>query len=493
MGLSMRRREAIVAGMWLRTFMAGVLCGVAASGAARGDSYTGAAWAVHFNLPDQTTSAGSIGPDEFLIRDRFLARIEALGSGDWACLTTFTFSGNTASGGAAGPVLEAIQRALARGARVGFAVDKGVDISSNFWPGVSLRSLSLQAGNKLELAQAPPASSIMHHKLGVFWYRTAQEAWVLSGSWNFTGGASSQQWNILTEIQNNALGSASSNEMRELLSGHFHSNPAKSTAHDGSRFRLAGMDRDGWVRFGPFDGVYTGNNALTDIVAAIGEAEDEIFFALNKLTRQDVVDALIAACNRGVIIEGVIPKSDRSQPSHASYEMYQRLKDPANYTTRNRVRMVEAYYDAPRTRLDNINRDLVHTKYMVIDPRGARPMVIHGSANWTASALVLKSLNDENVQFLPHRGMAEAFRVHFARMTDGMKPWCDWRPGGGLSTFRLAYWLPAAETYEVVWTENLRAPGSWTNRVQILPILRGTNSVEIPRAGGQRFYRIQPL
>ena len=45
------------------------------------------------------------------------------------------------------------------------------------------------------------------------------------------------QWNILTEIQNNDLFAAYSNEVRELLSGRFHANPDKSHAHDGARFR----------------------------------------------------------------------------------------------------------------------------------------------------------------------------------------------------------------------------------------------------------------
>jgi hypothetical protein len=454
--------------------------------------YTGAGWAVRFNLPDQTTLWSSVGPDEYVIRDAFLARIDALASNDWACLSTYTFSGNTADTGAAGPMLEAMQRALVRGARLGFVADKGVDVASNFWPGVSLAGLSTRAGNKLQLSRAPANSGIMHHKMGVFWYRASTQAWVLSGSWNVTGGASSQQWNILTEIQNNALGAACSNEMRELLSGRFSSSTNKSHAHDGATFRLAGTDRDGWVRFAPYpDGQYGGTNALTDIIAAIDAAEDEIFFALNKLTRQGVVEALARACNRGVIVHGVIPKSDRTTTNDDSYAMFQMLVSPTNYATGNRVRMVEAYYDAARTRFDNNNRDLVHTKYMVIDPRGANPLVIHGSANWTASALVLTSSNDENVQFLPHRGMAEAFVAQFAAMTDGMRPWSALRIEGGSA--RLDYWLPDASGHELVWTEDLLVPLAWTNRVQELPTGRGTNGLWLPRDADRRFFRIQPV
>ena len=482
----------ILPDMWFGRILLGVCCGAAWIGAARADTYAGAAWAVHFNRPDQTTSAASIGSDEFVLRDALLARIDALASGDWACLATYTFSGNTAAGGAAGPILAAMSNALARGARLAFVADNGVDVTSNYWPGVSLAGLAARPDNALELSRAPADSGIMHHKVGVFWYRAAGQAWVLAGSWNFTGGASSQQWNVLTEIQDNGLAAAYSNEMRELLSGRFHAAAAKSHAHDGTRFRLAGMDRDGWVRFAPYpDGKYGGSNALTDVIAAIDGAQEEIFFGLNKLTRQGVVDALVRACDRGVEVHGSIPKSDRSLPAQDSYAMYQALSQPTNYATRNRVRLYEAYYDAARTRYDNVNRDLIHAKYMVIDPRGANPLVIQGSANWTAGALVLTSSNDENVQFLPHAGIAEAFRAQFAAMTDGLKPWCALRTAGAAAW--LDYWLPEAEPYELVSTTNLLAgSAAWTNRVAELPAGRGTNSVPLALGGAPQFFRVRP-
>ena len=473
--------------------MAGLACAAALGGAARANSYTGADWIVRFNLPDQTTSTSSIGPDEFVIRDALLARIDALASNDWAGLATYTFSGNTAASGAAGPILAAVSNALARGAKVGFVVDNGVDVTSNFWPGVSLTSLAARPGNALELSRAPADSGIMHDKLGVFWYRAAGQAWVLAGSWNFTGGASSQQWNILTEIQDNTLAGAYSNELRQLLQGYFHANTNKSHAWDGTHFRLGGMSRDGWVRFCPYpDGKYGGNNALTDITNAIAGAQEEIFFGLNKLTRSEVATALMRACDRGVVVHGSIPKSDRSLPGQDSYEVYQMLLNPTNYATRNHVRMYDAYYKAARTSYDNNNRDLTHAKYLVVDPRGANPLVIQGSANWTASALVLTSSNDENVQFLPEGGMAEAFRAQFAAMTDGMKPWCALRTAGTVDW--LDYWLPEDLPYELVGTSDLTVGmAAWTNRVQWLPELRGTNSVVVTNAAEKGFVRVQAV
>jgi len=456
--------------------------------AAWADTFTGADWIVRFNLPDQTTSPASIGPDEFLIRDAFLERLDALRANDWACLTTYTFSGNTAAGGAAGPMLAAMSNALARGAKLNFVADYGVDVTSNFWPGVSLAGLAARKGNALKVSRAPADSGIMHNKIGLFWNTAAKKGWVLSGSWNFTGGASSQQWNILTEIQNNDLFAAYSNEVRELLSGRFHANPDKSHAHDGTRFRLTGSARDGWVRFGPYpDGRYGGNNALTDITNAIDAAGQEIFFSLNKLNRPNVAEALIRACNRGVIVHGVIPLSDRAAPGRDSYEVYQTLLNSTDYTTRNRVRMYDAYYDAAQTRCDAGSRDLVHTKYMLIDPRGANPLVIHGSANWTASALVLTSSNDENVQFLPERGIAEAFLAHFAIVSDGFKPWCALRNQG--ARLWLDYWLPTAESYFLFAAPE--AVGPWNQQITPLPALRGTNTWEVHRTAPRQFFRIQ--
>ena len=468
-------------------------CWLAASAVARADSHTGAAWAVRFNKPDQNTMLGKIWPEEYAIRDAFLARINALGSNDWGCLATFTFSGNTAESGAAGPILAAMSNALARGAKLAFVADNGVNTTSNYWPGVSLNSLAARPGNALQLSRAPSDSGIMHNKTGVFWYRARTQAWVLTGSWNYTGGASAQQWNVLAEIQNNALGGAYSNEMREMLSGRFHAHAGKSHAHDGTTYRIAGTWKAGWVRFGPYpDGSVGGNNALTDIVGEIDKATNMIVFALNKLTRMEVANALIRACDRGVLVNGTIPKSDRTATNDASHAAWQALSAASNYATANRAYLYDAYASAARTNNDSGEYDLVHTKYMVIDPNGSAPMTIHGSANWTAQALAYTNMNDENVLFLPHAGMARAFVEQFNAMTDGVVPSCRIRTGGA-STAQIGYWLPFTSRYEVVHTTNVFDLGGWTNRTALLPTGRGTNSILVTRGGERLFYRIRAV
>ena len=450
---------------------------------ARAGTVTGADWIVRFNLPDQTTSYKTIGPDEFILRDAWIDRIDALQKGDWACLSTYTFSGASESVGAAGPILAAVSNALSRGASVGFVVAYAVDVASNFWPGCSLKSLSSRKTNPLKLSRAP-SGGIMHDKLGVFWYKSAKTRWVLSGSWNYTGGASSQQWNILTEIRNNDLAAAVSNELSQmLLHGYFHSNTNKSHAPDGTTFRLSGAKADSWVRFAPYpDGSYGGNNALRDITNAIAHATNDIYFSLNKLTRADVVDQLIRACNRGVSVHGVIPKSDRLVPSDDSYPMYTNLLHSSAYTTPNRVRLYDAWYSADRSSRDNNNRDLVHTKYMVIDPLGANPLVIHGSANWTASALVLTSANDENVLFISHPGVAKAFLAQFEAETDALNPRLL-AVSPGKSTLSVTYWMPSfsssALPNSLAATPTLLSP-RWTVLTNRIPTNAGNHTLTLP-------------
>jgi len=135
----------------------GILHGLMPIASSLGDSITGTDWVVHFNLPDQNSSAAAKG--EYDLRNALLARINQLQSGDEASLATYTFSGNSASAGAAGPILAAMSNALARGAAVRFAADKGINIDSNYWPGVSLSSLAARPGQALALVQVDSYAS----------------------------------------------------------------------------------------------------------------------------------------------------------------------------------------------------------------------------------------------------------------------------------------------------------------------------------------------
>lgn len=392
--------------------------------AASADSFTGGAWTVYFNLPDQNYSS-TTDPVEWAIRDALLDRIDALQNSHKAALATYTFSAGTT----AGLILNAISAALARGAAVSFVTDPGVDTSYLYDGTNSLSILAARPVNPLVLVQDDSVDyPVMHHKLGLFDYGGSNRQ-VFAASWNFTTAASSVQWNIALLARNSALYSIYTNEMRELLAGRFHDHVTKSHAHDGMTFRLDPGDAESWVRFGPYPESYGGNNAARDITNAIAQAQDQIVFTLNKFTLDSIARQLMAAADRGVRIHGVMPKSDTATTNDASHSIYTNLLHAPNYATTSRVHMLTAYAKADYSAVDTGHVDLIHAKYMVIDPFGENPMLIHGSANWTATALVYTNGNDENVMFIRNAKAARAFYSHFKRVTGAFRDqpdfWCE--------------------------------------------------------------------
>lgn len=421
-------------------------------------SITGRDWRVHFNLPDQNSSFGSASVDEFAIRDALVARLNALQGGQRAWLATYTFSGSNLTTGGAGPILKAMEDALNRTAQVAFVADGGISLTTQQGGTNSLAGLAARAWNPLQLVQDDSASGIVHDKLGLFDYGPTNR-WVFVTSWNFTGGASTFQWNIGLEVQGTPLFNAYSNEFAELLAGRFHDDTNKSHAHDRSSFGLADSAAASFVRFSPYpDATTGGDHALRDITNCIAGSRRQIVFSLNKLTRTNIAAALVQAADRGVMVHGVIPLSDTAGAGDSAV-VYAYLTNAANYASTNVVHLLTAYSRADGSTLDAGETDLVHAKYMVIDPFGEDAVVIHGSANWTLSALQDDNANDENVVFLRHRDVARMFYAHFKRVTGAFAGAPDFWLDPGLAEGRL--W--AAETGGVYTVEQAATPaGPWS-------------------------------
>jgi phosphatidylserine/phosphatidylglycerophosphate/cardiolipin synthase-like enzyme len=426
------------------------------SASASAASITGSDWIVHFNLPDQNSSA--IATEEYDIREALVRRIDALRSNDTAWLATYTFSGNTPSAGAAGSIMNAIHTALDRGASVRFAVDNVVDTNAVYGFTNSLATLAQRPVNPLVLVQSSASADIMHHKLGVFDYGGTGR-WVFVMSWNFTGGASINQWNIGLELQSAGAFTAFTNEFAEFLAGRFNNSPSKSHAHDRSTFTLAAAWDTNVVRFAPYpEGHNGGNNAQTDLTNLIAQAEGQIVFTLNKLTRPYIATSLVQAANRGVVIHGAMPRSD-TDPAGNSAAIYNYLTNTASYTTTNVVHFVPAYSRADYSTVDAGESDLIHAKYMVIDPFGERPVLIHGSANWTDAALVSAGGNDENVLVIRHSELARTFYGHFKRITGTFQDRSDfWLGAGTGSTVRM--WTTDTNVYRIERATSLT--GTWS-------------------------------
>jgi phosphatidylserine/phosphatidylglycerophosphate/cardiolipin synthase-like enzyme len=448
-------------------------------------SVTGTDWLVHFNLPDQSSSAGNATPDEYAIRDALVARINALQTGNSGWLATYTLSSSSMVFGGAGPIVNAMEGALNRGARVAFVVDNGVDTNAFYNGTSSLGSLALRATNPLVLAQSPAAAEIMHDKLGVFDYGSTAR-WVFVASWNFTAAASANQWNIGLEMRSDQLFTAYTNEFAQFLAGRFNNDPGKSHAHDNSIFSLAGSWGTNVVRFAPYpNGNNGGNNAQTDITNLISRAREQIVFALNSLTRMYIATSLVQAANRGVLIYGSMPTSD-TDPGGGSDVAYTYLTNTASYATTNRVHFLPAYREADYSSVDSGQSDLIHAKYMVIDPYGTNPVLVHGSANWTDAALVADDGNDENLVILRHRDIARMFYASFKRITGAFQDRSDFWLQPLSSSVRL--WM--TDTNVVALEQASAVTGIWSS-AQIVTGRVGFLDAGNVATGGTTYLRLQ--
>ena len=390
-----------------------VLLGALLASSGRAQLIASNDWAVGYSLPTQSESVFLNG--EYIIRDMLLKGIERLSNGHNAAIATFTFSGDSTETGAAGPILQALDSALNRGAGVHFVVDSAVKRHKEYSPGLSLTRLSKRRRNPLVLSVGP-YQSLMHHKVALFDYGESNR-WVLVASGNFTGAANMNQWNIALLARNEQLHAAFAAEMAEFKARRYGGQ--KQQPHDRTNFRLQDSWGTCWVRFGPYPKGPNGSvNAETDIRRLIHDATEEIYFSMHRFNRAPLRRDLVAAANRGIKVVGVIPESDRGTNRLATSKVTARFfADPANYTTTNRVVLLPARASAIGEAWDSGEPDLVHTKYVIIDPNGRRPIVAHGAANWTISGLVAPTGNDENIVILRHRDIAQAFLTQFRRMT----------------------------------------------------------------------------
>lgn len=375
-------------------------------------------WTLAYSLPSQTLKAK--WPGEYAISDLLVAQVGQLRKGDRAELATFTLGGESPKTGGAAPLLKALDKALGRGAAIHFVADRGIKLTNTFLWGLSLDGLSRRPYNPLELSISP-AKPLMHHKTALFDYGD-DDKWIFVGSGNFTAAANNRQWNVGLLIRHPELHAAYAAEMAEFRAGRFGA--SKGRGHDGAVFRLADSWGECWVRFGPpLPATNDIVNAEAQIRELIHGAAEEIVFAMHRFNRPSLRRALVAAADRGVRVRGVIPVSDRGNARGAvSRGTVEFFADPANYQTTNRVVLLSARVHANGDDWDAGEADLVHLKYILIDPSGSRPVVVHGAANWTESGLSKPDGNDESILFLRHAGIAQAFLEQFRRMTEAPTP-----------------------------------------------------------------------
>lgn len=209
-----------------------------------------------------------------------------------------------------------------------------------------------------------------HDKFMIVDAENAGNAWVMSGSPNWTNQSLFEDYNNLVFIQDQALARCYRLEFEEMWGGtgpqpvaansRFGANKTDNTPH---QFLIGGKRVES--RFSPTDGV----------TARIGEllhaAQHKINLALYVFTYDDLADAVVTAHANGLVTRG-------------DMEDVTGLGNEFNYLLSHGVEMY-SHYNEPY---------LLHHKYAILDEGFAGdPLVITGSHNWTNSA---ETVNDEN-------------------------------------------------------------------------------------------------
>ncbi len=261
-------------------------------------------------------------------------------------------------------LINAINDAYARGVDVRVICDNGVD-------DFNYNLINVGVGKK---KKSPPDGStnaegamygIMHDKFIVIDAISTDpdDAWVITGSMNFTDEQVKLDKQNVVAIQDMSLARAYRLEFDEMFSGKFGPDKTNNTPHE---FVIGGKRVE--LHFSPSDEVET------RMLERIGTADHDLHFAVFSFTRFGIsYEIEDAVTERGVFASG----------------MY----DQTNADDSTAVNILE---DALGDRFfEYSGSNLLHHKYLIIDPNCPQsdPMVWTGSHNWSTSA---NSRNDEN-------------------------------------------------------------------------------------------------
>ncbi|MEQ1745869.1 MAG: phospholipase D-like domain-containing protein [Saprospiraceae bacterium] len=262
--------------------------------------------------------------------------------------------------------------------------------------GVRVRYIAAKATSNTALA-TPPAfpvlygndSALMHNKFLVIDADLPDQAWVMSGSMNWTGTNMTDDCNNTVFVQDQSLARAYELEFDEMWGAHaaipnpvasrFGSYKTDNTPHN---FLIGG--RQVSCYFSPTDQV------TRRIEEAIRTADHQASFALFSFTKNELGSAMLAEHNEGTWVSGII---ENINDSGTEYTWLRSNGVP-----------VQAHPASP----------LLHHKYVVLDAGRpeSEPTVVTGSHNWSQNA---ESNNDENTLIFRDAEMAALFQAEFER------------------------------------------------------------------------------
>jgi hypothetical protein len=268
-------------------------------------------------------------------------------------------------------IVQAISRAVLRGVAVRYIADD--ETSNSALQGTLSFPVFFRSG-----------SGIMHHKFVVGDADDEAKAWVWTGSTNFSTNQLATDPNHAYVIHDHALALTYRNEFDEMwgsVANHSDSRTGELKTNNSCHlFEINGIRIESF--FSPSD------ETNCHILEAIQSADHHIQIGLLLLTKDDLIDEMIALHHRGVDVRVIV--EDESSSSYALSKL------------RNANVKVVIHDFSP----------IFHHKYAIIDEgyMASDPMVITGSHNWTWSA---DNINDENTLIIHDQSVTNIFRQEF--------------------------------------------------------------------------------
>ena len=250
------------------------------------------------------------------------------------------------------------------------------------------------------LSPAPPfpvfyanANDLMHNKFMIIDAGNTNNAWVWTGSCNWTYTDMYTNYNNFLAIQDQALAQAYVIEFEEMW-GSSTANYNSTTSRVGSsktnntphQFNIGGRTIECY--FSPSDGT------TDEIESALYSADNDIEFCLLAFTRNELGTAIRNEHQSGTMEHGIM-------------ENINDIGSEYNWLVGQGVNILA----------DNHSTDL-HHKYAIVDAgnNASDPQVITGSHNWTTAA---EERNDENILIIHDAAITNLYLQEFTAR------WCE--------------------------------------------------------------------
>lgn len=268
-------------------------------------------------------------------------------------------------------IIDAIKRAVQRGVEVRYITDD--ETSNSVLEGITAFPIFYRTGD-----------GIMHNKFMIGDVESATEAWVWTGSTNWTINQLTSDANHAYVIRDQALAMNYKREFDEMWGENLsHENSlVGENKNDNTAHLFSFNHKEIESYFSPSD------EPDCHILEAISSANHHIEIALLLLTSGNLIDEIISLHHNDISVRVILEDEESSQYA------VDRLREEG---------IPLAIHDPS---------SIFHHKYAIIDEGypNSDPMVVTGSHNWTFSA---DHINDENTLIVHDQAFANIFRQEF--------------------------------------------------------------------------------